>query len=597
MIRLMVFGLVFVLVPLAHAQVGSVSKAEPRHGESVTVIYDPAAAGAELDGADPVWCVQFIYGSDDSRQEHSPMVKKDGRYELALPIADDVSSITFYFVTRHAWDRRARAQIFARDAKGAPARGAHQQKILEAGPDGFEAEMERELETHPDHWSAYRTKWFAASAFKPDDFEAMIRKDLEALEGSAPADDIGWQYAHLYGLLALGEEPRARALLFEMAREHPTHALTQRAFSDYDYQAFSKSFSEEVKQEVDELRRSLVRAHPGSELAREAIRLLAAKDDFAWKDIERVALPWIESDPLDPQPYIDLARSLNVHGEDPLRAATLVEQGIERLLSGELHLRRDVSGTQTSMTLPSAYAILAEALLAADQPGRALGAALAMRETAFQDRPDDDEMVAKAWTAIGDRSRAEAAWVDADAAGSKEAAAALKGLYIPRHGDDAGFVAHLASLRAKKISQSAQGREPAPAFSARTMDGEEVALAVLRGKVVVLNFWFIGCAPCRVEMPGLNTLVASYAERDDVVFVAFAADSEDALKPFLERSPFDYQVVPASSEVAADYAVQSWPTHVIIDRSGRVAARLTGGSADRHEDLRPLIDRELELGQ
>ncbi len=45
--------------------------------------------------------------------------------------------------------------------------------------------------------------------------------------------------------------------------------------------------------------------------------------------------------------------------------------------------------------------------------------------------------------------------------------------------------------------------------------------------------------------------------------------------------------------IAAAYGVRGFPTHVIIDRQGRVDSRLTGGSEDRHKDLEPLIDRLL----
>ena len=46
-------------------------------------------------------------------------------------------------------------------------------------------------------------------------------------------------------------------------------------------------------------------------------------------------------------------------------------------------------------------------------------------------------------------------------------------------------------------------------FKVKTIGGKRLTLAELQGKVVVINFWFIGCAPCISEMPALNKLVDS----------------------------------------------------------------------------------------
>ncbi len=108
----------------------------------------------------------------------------------------------------------------------------------------------------------------------------------------------------------------------------------------------------------------------------------------------------------------------------------------------------------------------------------------------------------------------------------------------------------------------------------------------------MLHFWFIGCAPCRAEIPGLNKLVSEFKDKE-VVFIAFALDEEKALQTFLKETEFRYHIVPNSQEVVKQFEVSVFPTHIIIDKEGRIYARLTGGSEDRHDDLRPLIQRAL----
>ena len=48
--------------------------------------------------------------------------------------------------------------------------------------------------------------------------------------------------------------------------------------------------------------------------------------------------------------------------------------------------------------------------------------------------------------------------------------------------------------------------EPAPDFTLKTLEGEELTLAKLKGNVVLLNFWASWCSPCREEMPALKKL-------------------------------------------------------------------------------------------
>ena len=61
----------------------------------------------------------------------------------------------------------------------------------------------------------------------------------------------------------------------------------------------------------------------------------------------------------------------------------------------------------------------------------------------------------------------------------------------------------------------------APDFSAADMNGKTYSLSSLKGKIVVINFWFVECKPCLIEMPDLNEIVEKY-KSEEVVFLAFA---------------------------------------------------------------------------
>ncbi|MEO7984476.1 MAG: TlpA disulfide reductase family protein [Bacteroidota bacterium] len=127
-------------------------------------------------------------------------------------------------------------------------------------------------------------------------------------------------------------------------------------------------------------------------------------------------------------------------------------------------------------------------------------------------------------------------------------------------------------------------------FSARDMQGIKIDSKELKGKILVLNFWFINCPPCRHERPYLNQLVTDYANDSDVVFVAVALDDKPQLEVFLKENPFAYHVIPNGTGIVNDNAVNQFPTHVIIDKEGKIAFNTVSYNAVTGYWLRKIID-------
>jgi thiol-disulfide isomerase/thioredoxin len=109
--------------------------------------------------------------------------------------------------------------------------------------------------------------------------------------------------------------------------------------------------------------------------------------------------------------------------------------------------------------------------------------------------------------------------------------------------------------------------------------GKKIAAKDLIGKILVINFWFIACPPCRQEIPELNHLVKKFANEKDVVFVAIALDKAEQIENFLKLFPFNYTQVPDARYYAEKFGVTQYPTHVIIDRSAKVSYHAVGGGA------------------
>ena len=176
------------------------------------------------------------------------------------------------------------------------------------------------------------------------------------------------------------------------------------------------------------------------------------------------------------------------------------------------------------------------------------------------------------------------------------------------YGDKAGDIVAIVFKEASKEQMEAklyamsQGMgegewfgEAAPEFIALDMDLEKFKLSDHKGSVVALNFWFIGCKPCIMEMPELNDLVAKYKDHN-IKFIAVALDDRNKLIPFLQRTEFDYNVFPEARSVSSIFNVSGYPTHILIDQDGVVQFSQTGYNGALSAVLDSKIEALLEKG-
>lgn len=127
---------------------------------------------------------------------------------------------------------------------------------------------------------------------------------------------------------------------------------------------------------------------------------------------------------------------------------------------------------------------------------------------------------------------------------------------------------------AKKEYAKKMFSKPAPDFSLKNLEGKEVKLSDLKGKVVVIDFWATWCGPCVQSFPGMKKAADKYKNDANVVFL-FIATSEDPnnreerLKKFLERKKYDFNVLIDADDSAADkFGVSGIPVKFVIDAAG-----------------------------
>jgi thiol-disulfide isomerase/thioredoxin len=124
----------------------------------------------------------------------------------------------------------------------------------------------------------------------------------------------------------------------------------------------------------------------------------------------------------------------------------------------------------------------------------------------------------------------------------------------------------------------------APAVTGKTLDGTTLTLASYRGKIVVLNFWGSWCNPCRAEGPFLQLMATDYAAKG-VQFVGVdIRDTAASAKSFLGKTPTYPNLFDPDELVTllfnATVSPSAIPSTIIIDRSGKIAARIFGATTE-----------------
>lgn len=117
-----------------------------------------------------------------------------------------------------------------------------------------------------------------------------------------------------------------------------------------------------------------------------------------------------------------------------------------------------------------------------------------------------------------------------------------------------------------------------PGFNFTDLNGTVYNAETTKGKIVVLNCWYIHCQACNQEMPELNRIVAKTKGRSDVVFIGLAFDKSDSLRKFLSKKEFNYAIVPDKENyLMNDLGIIYYPTHIIVDRQGKIRKVIDGG--------------------
>lgn len=187
------------------------------------------------------------------------------------------------------------------------------------------------------------------------------------------------------------------------------------------------------------------------------------------------------------------------------------------------------------------------------------------------------------WQSLKKYKDAEEAYFKAWRQGVDVAEDSLKHLYENQYGNLKGFSLYTKMLADDLLKQ-------APLFETLSIDNKAIRFEDYRRKIVVLDFWFIGCPGCEIEKDALTRIAKKYAGTD-VVFISLSKDNENRLRSYLMTHPSNWIIIPGASSIAEKYNVYGYPTHIIIDKEGRIDSKIIGGYDKIDEELARYIER------
>lgn len=160
-----------------------------------------------------------------------------------------------------------------------------------------------------------------------------------------------------------------------------------------------------------------------------------------------------------------------------------------------------------------------------------------------------------------------------------------------KQGTNQGFVSGDGSVQ--EIPAAERGESLT--FTGTAVDGSTVTNEDFAGDVLVLNFWYAGCGPCRVEAPILETVSGKTKDAGAHFLGVNIYDGPEQATAFEKTYGVTYPSLLAREDADLKLAFASWtplsavPITLVLDAEGRVAARFIG-AVKSESILRTVVD-------
>ena len=131
-------------------------------------------------------------------------------------------------------------------------------------------------------------------------------------------------------------------------------------------------------------------------------------------------------------------------------------------------------------------------------------------------------------------------------------------------------------------------------FEVIDIKGNRFGPKQLQDKIIVLHFWMFDCPPCLESLRELNKIVKEY-EGKDIVILGVTLRKKEEINKFFYKSVFKFNIIPEGIDLINRFDIDSYPTHLIIDKDSKITFFHEGLSQFTIGNLKMEINRLLKL--
>jgi len=582
-------------------QVTSFEPIHPQVDDVLTITYNPYAKNSQFSINNDVYII--IWEKEKNGEHHSTYKKMeiiDSVLISKISINENSSFFTIHFITlsENSYDRSAELKIMVYDTNKIAVRNAH---LGNMSFRNYKNDFETELINYPNNFAVYRTKWFTEKFKNPDSIKAIVKAELELIENNN-ISNVEKLYSQSYGYLILGNYSRSITTFEGMLKLFPYNTYTFSAIQSILYELRKNNITDNLFLRSKDLAEKLLLKNLSSNDSRDF--LMSSSNIISDSCVIKICDNWIETVPDDPRPYSYKATINKKHSQNLIETEQLFEKAIELMLEGYFRLYFDISGRMSTMILANTYQHLAEISYELNNYTKALASIKASQSLNQANKKEAHEIEGNIWFDLKNYKLAENAYLSSWNDGSENAKENIRKCYVNTNNSTEEFENYFqkkikpstdTESKKKKVTSNSKDLKHKKAidFEVTALNNKKYSLSSLKGKIIVMNFWFTGCGPCIQEIPSLNELVQKYKGKD-VVFLAFSLDDNLGLiNKFLKKYPFKYEIISNSRNISKEYNVKTFPSHIIIGKDGNIISQFIGGGEHIKDDLSSLINRLL----
>ncbi|MGD8782745.1 MAG: TlpA disulfide reductase family protein [Ignavibacteria bacterium] len=579
---------IFLKYSIIFSQVITFLPEKPYAGDTLSISYNPYVESSKFSINNEVYAIIWEMKNDGNYEKYfQKMERNDSTLFTKISVNEVTAKYIIYFITlsEESWDPNS-LEIAVYNKSNIPIKYAYYNNY------------EEEIKYHPDNLSIYRDKWLNEKSNSPEKYKGIIRADMNKLPKENTIDVL---FCKSLGYLLLDEKETSLEIIRKMITDHPEHQFTFAAVDLFLNELFSSNYKGPLNERLKNIAEELVMETKNSLYTYE----LVGRNVFDFSDSCKISIceNWMKNYPDNPVPYLIL--SYVYKDKKPEYAKKLIMRFIDLSLVGKYRLYKDVMGLANTFYLREAYSLLSEISKNLKDYTTAI-AAIKMAQSILTPTDEMYLLEGDIWFQLGNIKKAEDAFIKSWHQAKPEAKDRIFNCYKLNHNTNDNFDEYLMEINntEKNLSKSnlesnnsnVSGNQigfgAAKPFKVCTMKNDTISLSSLKGKIVVMKFWYINCAPCRQEIPELNKLVEKY-DKDNVVFLAFALDDRAELNNFLDHVNFDYEVIPNANKIVEDYGVKYFPSHFIVNQIGEIVFKQEGGGSASCEKISRVISKLL----